>query len=99
MAVITKYAPCAQQQAEIMELSAAVEGPAVATVLEARTERGLGPVATVVVKSGTLKVGRGQTVRTCGMCPAWCARDVNPFLMLKNCASPSVCPASYEVML
>lgn len=39
-----------------MELSAPVEGPAAATVLEARVERGLGPVATVVVKRGTLRV-------------------------------------------
>lgn len=44
-------------QAEIMELRANQDGPARAIVIEARTEPGKGPTATVVVQSGVLKVG------------------------------------------
>lgn len=44
-------------QAEIMELRANQDGPARAVVIEARTEPGKGPTASVVVQSGILKVG------------------------------------------
>ena len=44
-------------QAEMMELKADPEMPAVAHVVEAKMERGLGAVATVLVRQGTLKIG------------------------------------------
>ncbi|MBE0617148.1 MAG: translation initiation factor IF-2, partial [Proteobacteria bacterium] len=44
-------------QAEIMELTANPNKPARGTVIEARIDRGRGPVATVLVQEGTLKVG------------------------------------------
>jgi translation initiation factor IF-2 len=44
-------------QAEVLELKAVREAPAVGVVLEASVERGRGAVATVLVKRGTLKVG------------------------------------------
>ncbi len=44
-------------QAEVMELKANEDGPARAVVIEARTEPGKGPTATVVVESGVLRVG------------------------------------------
>ena len=44
-------------QAEILELTAPVESPAKGLVIEARLDKGKGPVATVLVQSGTLKRG------------------------------------------
>jgi translation initiation factor IF-2 len=44
-------------QAEIMELKAAYERPARGTVIEAKLDKGRGPVATVLVNAGTLKSG------------------------------------------
>ena len=44
-------------QAEVLELRAVADAPAVGVVLEASIERGRGAVATVLVKRGTLKVG------------------------------------------
>jgi len=44
-------------QAEVLELKAVRDAPAVGVVLEASIERGRGAVATVLVKRGTLKVG------------------------------------------
>lgn len=44
-------------QAEIMELTANPKRPARGTVIEARIDRGRGPVATVLVQEGTLKLG------------------------------------------
>ncbi|NYT86574.1 translation initiation factor IF-2 [Pollutimonas harenae] len=44
-------------QAEILELTAAVEAPAKGIVVEARLDKGRGPVATILVQSGTLNRG------------------------------------------
>jgi len=44
-------------QADVLELKAAVSGPARGTVVEAKLDKGRGPVATVLVQEGTLKVG------------------------------------------
>ncbi len=44
-------------QAEVLELKAAKEAPARGVVIEARLDKGRGPVATVLVQSGTLKRG------------------------------------------
>ena len=44
-------------QAEILELKAPKEAPAQGLVIEARLDKGKGPVATVLVQSGTLKRG------------------------------------------
>ena len=43
--------------AEILELKANVNAPAKASVIESSLEKGRGPVATVIVQNGTLKVG------------------------------------------
>lgn len=43
--------------AEMLDLKANVNRPAMATVLEAKLDRGRGPVATVLVSNGTLRVG------------------------------------------
>jgi translation initiation factor IF-2 len=52
-------------QAEVLELKAPVEAMAKGLVIEARLDKGRGPVATVLVQSGTLKAGdvvlAGQT--------------------------------------
>jgi translation initiation factor IF-2 len=47
-------------QAEVLELTAPVDAPAKGLVIEARLDKGRGPVATVMVLSGTLK--RGDTL-------------------------------------
>ncbi|OXR49223.1 translation initiation factor IF-2 [Pusillimonas sp. T2] len=47
-------------QAEILELTAPVEAPAKGIVIEARLDKGRGPVATILVQSGTLS--RGDSV-------------------------------------
>ena len=44
-------------QAQLLELKAASEGKAKAVVLEGSLEKGRGPVATIIVQSGTLQVG------------------------------------------
>jgi len=44
-------------QAEVLELKAPIDAPARAVVIEARLDKGRGPVATVLVQSGTLKRG------------------------------------------
>jgi translation initiation factor IF-2 len=52
-------------QAEVLELKAAVDANAKGLVIEAKLDKGRGPVATVLVQSGTLKTGdvvlAGQT--------------------------------------
>jgi translation initiation factor IF-2 len=44
-------------QAEVLELTAPAEAPAKGIVIEARLDKGKGPVATILVQSGTLKRG------------------------------------------
>ena len=44
-------------QAEVLELKAPIDVPARGVVIEARLDKGRGPVATVLVQSGTLKRG------------------------------------------
>lgn len=44
-------------QAEVLELKAPVESPARGLVVEARLDKGRGPVATILVQSGTLRRG------------------------------------------
>jgi translation initiation factor IF-2 len=49
-------------QAEVLELKASTDAPARGVVIEARLDKGRGPVATLLVQSGTLK--RGDIVLT-----------------------------------
>ena len=51
-------------QAEVMELKADIGQSAKGVVLEAKLDRGRGPVATVLVQSGILKVGEPYVVGT-----------------------------------
>lgn len=51
-------------QADVLELRADPRKPAKGTVIEARLDRGRGPVATVLVQEGTLKVGDAYVVGT-----------------------------------
>ncbi|HEY0917157.1 MAG TPA: translation initiation factor IF-2, partial [Solimonas sp.] len=44
-------------QAEILELTAPIDAPARGNILESSVEKGRGPVATVLVRAGTLKQG------------------------------------------
>lgn len=44
-------------QAAMMDLKADADMPAVANVVEAKMERGLGAVATMIIRQGTLKIG------------------------------------------
>lgn len=43
-------------QAELMELRASASGAAEGIIVEARVAKGLGPIATVIIKRGALKV-------------------------------------------
>ncbi|KAJ8555834.1 hypothetical protein K7X08_013330 [Anisodus acutangulus] len=45
-------------QTELMDLKSRVDGPAQAYVVEARVDRGRGPLATAIVKAGTLVCGQ-----------------------------------------
>jgi translation initiation factor IF-2 len=47
-----------------MELSACRAAPASAVVVEAQVDKGLGPVATVIVREGELRVGNPIVVGT-----------------------------------
>lgn len=44
-------------QAEVLELTAATDAPAKGLIIEARLDKGRGPVATMLVQSGTLRKG------------------------------------------
>ncbi len=44
-------------QAEVLELKADPKRPAIGTVIESKLDRGRGPVATLLVKEGTLHIG------------------------------------------
>jgi translation initiation factor IF-2 len=44
-------------QAEVLELKAPVDGPARGSIVESSLEKGRGPVATVLIRSGTLRQG------------------------------------------
>jgi translation initiation factor IF-2 len=54
---IDKLLESIQLQAEVLELKAPVNAPAKGVVIESRLDKGRGPVATVLVKSGTLRKG------------------------------------------
>jgi len=55
---LDKLLEAIQLQAELLELTANPDRPAEGVVIEAKLERGRGPVATVLVQRGTLKVGQ-----------------------------------------
>src|SRR5205823_12009265 len=44
-------------QAELLDLKANADRPAEGVVIEAKVERGRGPVATVLIQRGTLRIG------------------------------------------
>jgi len=54
---LDKLLEAIQLQSEVLELRAPVNAPAKGVVIESRLDKGRGPVATVLVKSGTLKKG------------------------------------------
>ncbi len=54
---LDKLLEAIQLQAEVLELRAPVKAPAKGVVIESRLDKGRGPVATVLVRSGTLKKG------------------------------------------
>jgi translation initiation factor IF-2 len=54
---LEKLLDAIQLQSEVLELKAPVHAPAKGVVIESRLDKGRGPVATVLVKSGTLKKG------------------------------------------
>ncbi len=55
---LDKLLAAIQLQAEVLELRANPDRPAEGIVIEAKLERGRGPVGTVLVQRGTLKVGQ-----------------------------------------
>ncbi len=54
---ITELLEALSLQAEILELTAPTEGRATGIVVEARLDKGLGPVSSILVQSGTLRKG------------------------------------------
>lgn len=52
-------------EAEILELKANPDRPAFGTVIEGHISKGTGPVATVIVQKGTLRIG---DIVVCGVC-------------------------------
>ena len=54
---LDKLLAAIEAQAELLELKANPDRPAEATVIEAKLDKGRGPLATVLVQRGTLKVG------------------------------------------
>jgi translation initiation factor IF-2 len=55
---LDKLLAAIQLQAEVLELTANPDRPAEGIVIEAKLERGRGPVGTVLIQRGTLKVGQ-----------------------------------------
>jgi translation initiation factor IF-2 len=55
---LDKLLAAIQLQAEVLELQANPDRPAEGIVIEAKLERGRGPVGTVLIQRGTLKVGQ-----------------------------------------
>ena len=55
---LDKLLEAIQLQAELQDLKANPDRPAEGVIIEAKLERGRGPVATVLVQRGTLKVGQ-----------------------------------------
>jgi translation initiation factor IF-2 len=54
---LDKLLEAIQLQSEVLELKAPVNAPAKGVVIESRLDKGRGPVATILVKSGTLRKG------------------------------------------
>ncbi len=54
---LEKLLEAIQLQAEILELKSNPDRPAEGTVIEAKLDKGRGPLATVLVERGTLRVG------------------------------------------
>jgi translation initiation factor IF-2 len=54
---IDKLLESIQLQSEVLELKAPIHAPAKGVVIESRLDKGRGPVATLLVQSGTLKKG------------------------------------------
>jgi len=54
---VDKLLEMLQIQAEMLNLKARAEGPGEGSIVEAKLDKGRGPLATVLVKSGVLKVG------------------------------------------
>ena len=54
---LDKLLEAIQLQSEVLELKAPVNAPAKGVVIESRLDKGRGPVATLLIKSGTLKKG------------------------------------------
>jgi translation initiation factor IF-2 len=54
---VDKLLEMLQIQAEVLDLKARSEGFAEGTIIEAKLDKGRGPLATVLIKSGVLKVG------------------------------------------
>ncbi|XP_057460051.1 uncharacterized protein LOC130750458 isoform X2 [Actinidia eriantha] len=59
---LDKLEECLLLQAELMDLKARIDGPAHAYVVEARLDRGRGPLVTAIVKAGTLVCGQHVVV-------------------------------------
>ena len=66
-------------QAEVLELVAPVEAPAKGLVIEARLDKGKGPVATILVLSGTLR--RGDVLQKLGKSDIGSVEDLMYVLM------------------
>jgi translation initiation factor IF-2 len=74
-------------QAEVLELQAPTDGPAKGIVIEARLDKGKGPVATLLVQSGTLRRG-DMVLAGAGLRPR--ARHARRAGKVVNEAGPSI---------
>lgn len=73
-------------QSDLMDLKAELDVPAKAFVLESKVEKGFGPVATVIVHEGVLKVG---DYFTCGSSSGKIKLLINSFGQRVSQANPS----------